>query len=239
LTLVSGVTDQDIKTPWSASGSVALLGVPRIGHQTVCYSTPQEEYDSFKNSFPNDPLGKPCSQSATVSTLGPGDATTSCEVARSVYGSGFHQPGPDERRLMTCHATLEVGPATLFAVVSGGGTAAGTTVPGPGVVSISASTVRGAAAAGLRATKASPPIAPIKRKVKAAGVVRFSFKLSAAAKRTYSRRRALRMRLRVAFKPTGGKASVRIQRLTLRKPPPKPHVRRPPKGGRRETLFPR
>jgi hypothetical protein len=184
--------------------------------------------DVYGKDFPNSRY-YPCARNATTSTLGPKTAKATCLVERPFYGSGFHGRGRDEARLMTCHATLEIRPATLFAVVSGGGTGAGTMVSGPGSLSISALIVRGAAAR-LRASRARPPIAPITRKVKAAGVVRFRLKLSASAKRTYNRGRALKLRLRVAFKPAGGKTTVRTQRLTLRKRTPVP---RPPKVGTR------
>ena len=226
LSLVAGVGDHDIATPWQDFGTLTL---GQTGATVTCYSTPEEQHESIKNFFPNDPLPRACSQTRSVSALGPGPARANCDVGRSVYGSGYHQRGPDDLRRHTCVATLTIQPAAPLTVVGGG-----IVVPGAGVLTISG-TVPGNRRVTVAAAR--PPFKRIRRTVAAAGTVRIAFKLRKDRKRAFRRGKPVKLRLKVAFAPsTGGDPVTRSQRLTLRRPA-RPY--KPPrlKGGKRCKLL--
>jgi hypothetical protein len=242
VTLTAGVTDADITTPWSSLGLITAPGAAGGSGgsgRSSCYSTPQEEYDINRNLFPNDPLQRACPQAATFSVLGPALLTATCEVSRSVFGSGFHSRGPDEQRLHTCAATMEIRPRHILSVTVTGKVGA-TTVPGPGELAITGALVgvRSARAPGaaIQAVTVPAPAFKMKKRVKAEGVVRFRLGLKGEARRLYKAGSVIEIELTTTFAATDGMVTTTQEVVTLQRPE-KPRRKLRAKGPIDCTIF--
>ncbi|MBY0279809.1 hypothetical protein K2Z84_31120 [Candidatus Binatia bacterium] len=240
LTQTVGVSDADIRTPWASNGSINV-DLPGVGMRRLhCYSTPEEEYDISKNLFPDDPLQPACPQTATtLAVLGPARLLASCTVDRSVYGSGFHVRGPDDQRVHTCAATIEIRPRHILSLTVTG-TAGATTVPGSGQLALTGALVGVQSArtpgAAIQAATEPAPAFKLKKRVKAAGVVRFRIGLKGEAKRLYKAGSVIEIETTTTFTATDGTITTTQEVVTLQ-PPEKRRREHKAKGPRSCTIF--
>ena len=238
LTQTVGVTDADIRTPWSSYGSIDANGpgVKGIIRTLHCYSTPEEYYDINKNLFPNDPLQPACPQTATrLAVLGPSRILARCEVDREALGSGFHVRGPDDQRLHTCAATIEIRPRHILSVTVAG-TSGATTVPGAGQLTITGALIGAQSARALRAATDPATAFKVKKRVKAEGVVRFRLGLQGEAKRLYKAGGVIELELTTTFVAADGTITTTQEVVTLQAPE-KPRRKLRAKGPRNCTIF--
>jgi hypothetical protein len=238
VTLTVGATDADTRTPWNSFGDITIReqGKDRGGRRTDCFSTVDE--------LPPDPIFEPyrhpCNRQTTLTMLGPIDVKADCYVERSIYGSGYHGRGPDNLRILTCAATMDITPIKVLGVTVTGKKGA-TTVPGPGVLAITGALggVQSAAApaAAIQAVTVPAPAFKMKKKVKATGVVRFPLGLRGEAKRIYDAGGVVELELTTTFTAADGTSTITQEVITLQRDEKPPRQRK--RGGPlRCRIFP-
>jgi hypothetical protein len=168
-----------------------------------------------------------CPHRGSLSRFGAGDAAVAiCALQFWDKYPPFdwvpERRGDDGRRRLTCRARLRIEPAIPLRVLASG-TAATLLVPSPGTLSLSAAkqaTLGSASTARKRTPKPEPAIAPIRIQVSQSGPVAMPLTLSKRALTRLHRRKALPLRLTVAFTPADGSAPTRsTQPVTLRYTP--------------------
>jgi len=214
LTASGRVHDADVKMAWGLGVHVAVLPQEASGW---CNSATYRQWFGHYD---------PCPARASTSAIGPSNLVWAhCSpIPHTSSQSADTRQGPDDERYFTCTGRLRGEPASNL----------GTNL-GPGGLQVFLAgagrlTVGPAGAGGARATGAGRRAAPFKtltKRVRRAGRVTVKLKLSRGAARTLRSKRALRLRVRLAFKPASGRTAVRTTRLTLRRPPPCPKAARP------------
>jgi hypothetical protein len=104
-------------------------------------------------------------------------------------------------------------------VFKSGATVLSSTVPGPGVLSVTPSGA-GARAAERRADaakKKKPLVKAVRVNVKAAGVVKVTLKPTAAGKKVLRKKGKLRQKMRITFTPTGGTPNTKTKTITIKR----------------------
>jgi hypothetical protein len=171
-------------------------------------------------------FGKDCPQRASVRTYGAGEViNTRCSATEGAFDSYKAKRGPDDARTATCTVTLKVEPAKSLALEPLNGTSTSLFAPGAGKLTVTGTSASGTGAAGRRKPRKRQAIRPIRRTTKGPGRVKLKLKPTARVKKALRRKRRVKLRMRITFVPTGGRRTVRTQKITLK---PKPRKRRRP-----------
>ena len=212
--------DADIETKWGAV-AIATYG-PIIPLDTI----PRRRYPRQQGYCQTTFDGDRCVALSRLTSLGDGSPISptcgeSLDFGSGVLGATAFRD--DDVRRIECSAELLIEPARPLTIVAPGVLLGFLTTqvsaPGAGTMSLAASIILG----GSAAKKKGPRIASQSKNVKAAGPVSFRLKPNAAAKRLLKRKKKLRVKLQVTFKPADGAApTVKTERVTLRQPKPAP-----------------
>ena len=223
LSIAGRVTDSDKEVAWGLGASVATSST---GTTFAWCESP-----TYKKWF--DPLGavfNPCPARASTSVVGPSNFVRAACYAL-YYSSGQAVRGPDDERVITCNATLRISPASTLVGLAGNGPAFGLFAPSAGTLTVAPTGSGSARAAGTRRRKRpKPPFSTVRVRPREAGPVTVKLKLSPAAKKTFKRKHALKLPMKLTFVAADGTRTVKTQKLTIKQSPPQPkfpRTRRP------------
>ena len=156
---------------------------------------------------------------------GKGDTVTvTCSVPEAVYPM---RRGPDDARVLTCTGTFTMDLAPSLNVKPVSGLSSQVFLPGAGSLTVSGTTTSSARVAAKR--RARPAIKSARIRGTGPGSKTFKFKLTSAANKTYKRKKALKLTLKLTFAAADGTKTTKTQKVTIKQPL---RVRRPPRPRR-------
>jgi DNA-binding beta-propeller fold protein YncE len=185
-----------------------LVSRPTVNSGIPCYSPSRDVFECPATT-------------AGLSFYGRDDIVT---VTCTVTEGALIRRGPDDARILTCKGRLTMDYAPSLSVRASSGLSSAVFLPGAGTLTITGTTTGNARAAGKRRRTA---IKTTRIRATTPAARKFKLRPTAAAMRTYKRKRALKLALRLTFVGADGTRTTKRQKLTVKQPRPVPRLPRP------------